>query len=156
MSNLQTFARFWGFPEVIERPILGVLSLLANVRFCPKADVSLFPIAKLKFPAHWIKFPVKFLGKSMKNPVVSLGCRGRSSITSLKNENFPVNSLLLGNFSCETCSQMTSYTTKLFTNRSDETTQKKKGIERPSSRRHQSHHIGFASLTTRRENVAWA
>ena len=47
----------------------------------------------------------------MNYAVVSMACIDRSSKTDLKNENFPVNSLLLGNFTRETCSQMTSYTT---------------------------------------------
>ena len=83
----------------------------SNVRYCPKADISLFPITNLKFPAHGIKFPVKFLGKSMKNYVVSGGYMRRIPINAIKNEKFPVNSLFFREFRSETGYRKTASTT---------------------------------------------
>ena len=82
-----------------------------TVRLCPKADISLFPITNLKFPAHGIKFPVKFLGKSMKNYVVSGGYMRRIPINAIKNEKFPVNSLFFREFRSETGYRKTASTT---------------------------------------------
>ena len=62
-------------------------------------DIRLFPITNLKFPAHGIKFPVKFLEKSMKNTVVPWGYTSEVSLFSHKIEKFPVNSLLIPCFS---------------------------------------------------------
>ena len=76
-----------------------------------KADISLFPITNLKFPAHGIKFPVKFLGKSMKNYVVSGGYMRRIPINAIKNEKFPVNSLFFREFRSETGYWKTASTT---------------------------------------------
>ena len=70
--------------------------------FALKADISLFPITNLKFPAHGIKFPVKFLGKSMKNTVVPWGYTSEVSLFSHKIEKFPVNSLFFRELGSET------------------------------------------------------